>query len=164
MLPIVWFGAGHLKQWYFMTDRIEKSDIFACDASGEGEANGFFAEAKVAAGFPAPSDDSCGSALNLNSLLVKHPASTFFVRVSGESMRDDAIRNGDILVVDRSVEPYDGCIAVCCIDGEFTLKRIKCDGKKVWLMPSNPDFKPIEVLGGNDFTVWGVVRYSISKH
>lgn len=145
-----------------MADKIEKSDIFSYDASGE--VNGILSESRVAAGFPSPSDDSCGTALNLNSLLIKHPASTFFVRVSGESMRDDAIRNGDILVVDRSVEPYDGCIAVCCIDGEFTLKRIRRDGKRLWLMPSNPDFKPIEVMEGNDFTVWGVVRYSISKH
>ncbi|MEG1573887.1 MAG: translesion error-prone DNA polymerase V autoproteolytic subunit [Bacteroidales bacterium] len=145
-----------------MDNSNDKLKIYSCSIPEKGSLP--VAGMKIAAGFPSPADDFCEGELNLNSLLVKHPASTFFARVSGEGMRNEAIRNGDILVVDRAVEPYDGCIAVCHLDGEFTIKRIKTDGKKLWLLTTNTDFKPIEVNEASNFAVWGIVLYSISKH
>lgn len=83
----------------------------------------------VSAGFPSPADDHLEPPLDLNRTLVRNPASTFFARVDGDSMKDDCIRDGDLLVVDKSMEPYDGCVAVCFLDGEFTLKRVKTHGE-----------------------------------
>lgn len=115
----------------------------------------------VKAGFPSPADDFLDSPLDLNRELVHNPASTFFVRVSGDSMAGDGIGDDDLLVVDRSVEPYDGCIAVCYVDGEFTVKRVRLEKGCAWLMPSNPKYQPIRVDADNEFLVWGVVRHVI---
>lgn len=115
----------------------------------------------VKAGFPSPADDFLDSPLDLNRELVHNPASTFFVRVSGDSMAGDGIGDGDLLVVDRSVEPYDGCIAVCYVDGEFTVKRVRLEKGCAWLMPSNPKYRPIRVDAENDFQIWGIVRHVI---
>jgi DNA polymerase V len=115
----------------------------------------------VKAGFPSPADDFLDSPLDLNRELVHNPASTFFVRVSGDSMAGDGISDGDLLVVDRSVAPYDGCIAVCYVDGEFTVKRVRLEKGCAWLMPSNPKYSPIRVDAANDFQIWGVVRHVI---
>jgi SOS-response transcriptional repressors (RecA-mediated autopeptidases) len=83
------------------------------------------ASSSVHAGFPSPAEDFMDDSLNLNKELISHPSATFFIRVEGESMKDAEIHTGDLLIVDRAILPYDGCIAVCYIDGEFTLKRIK---------------------------------------
>lgn len=91
------------------------------------------------------------------------PAATFFARVSGDSMKDDCICDGDLLVADKSIEPYDGCVAVCFPGGEFTLKRVRMDKGRIMLMPANKRYKPIEVSPDDDFSVWGVVTYSIQK-
>lgn len=115
----------------------------------------------VKAGFPSPADDFLDSPLDLNRELVHNPASTFFVRVSGDSMAGDGIGDGDLLVVDRSVAPYDGCIAVCYVDGEFTVKRVRLEKGCAWLMPSNPKYQPIRVDAANDFQIWGIVRHVI---
>ncbi len=120
-------------------------------------------ESTVAAGFPSPADDFMGLKLDLNQELVKNPASTFYARVSGVSMVDEGIDDGDLLVIDKSVEPTDGALAVCFIDGEFTLKRFVDKGDYGLLMPANPNYKPIRVSAENDFMVWGVVRYLIKK-
>ena len=117
----------------------------------------------VRAGFPSPADDFPSTTLDLNRELVHNPASTFYARVSGESMSGDGIDDGDILVVDKAVEPYDGCIAICFIDGEFTLKRVEIHTDYALLVPSNPKFKPIKVTSDNNFAVWGVVRYVIKR-
>ncbi len=121
------------------------------------------AESSVSAGFPSPADDFMGLKLDLNSELVKNPASTFYARVSGVSMVDEGIDDGDLLVIDKSVEPTDGALAVCFIDGEFTLKRFEDKGDYGLLIPANPKYEPIRVSAENDFTVWGVVRYLIKK-
>lgn len=115
----------------------------------------------VKAGFPSPADDFLDAPLDLNRELVHNPASTFFVRVSGDSMAGDGIGDGDMLVVDRSVAPYDGCIAVCYVDGEFTVKRVRLEKGCAWLMPSNPKYQPIRVDADNEFLVWGIVRHVI---
>ena len=119
----------------------------------------------VKAGFPSPAED-IREKLDLIKLLVKHKASTFFFRVSGVSMVDASMDEGDIIIVDRAVDPYNNCKAVCFIDGEYTVKRIEILDGTVRLMPANDStdkYKPIEVNQDNDFMVWGVVTYVIKK-
>ena len=119
----------------------------------------------VKAGFPSPAED-IGEKLDLVQLLVKHKASTFFFRVSGVSMVDAAMDEGDIIIVDRSITPYNGCKAVCYIDGEYTVKRVEILPDKVRLLPANEHntmYKPIEITPDNTFTIWGVVTYVIKK-
>jgi DNA polymerase V len=121
--------------------------------------------AKLKAGFPSPADDYVEERLDLNKHLIKNPESTFFARVSGESMVGAGIYDGDILVIDRSVQPHKNSVLVCAIDGEFTIKRIKIiDNNTIYLMPDNPDFEPIKVSRDNDLVIWGTVIYSIHKH
>lgn len=121
------------------------------------------AESGVHAGFPSPADDFLENMLDLNSLVIRHPEATFFARVEGDSMRDEGIVEGDILVVDKAVEPYDGCLAVSYIDGEFTLKRVKIEPDKILLIPANPNYKTIEISSDNEFAVWGVVRWILKS-
>ena len=118
---------------------------------------------RVAAGFPSPAEDYASTGLDLNRELIKNPASTFYARVSGLSMVDEGINDGDLLVIDKSIEPYDGCLAVCFIDGEFTLKRFEKHKEYGLLVPANKEFKPIKVTADNDFCIWGVVTYIIKK-
>ncbi len=120
-------------------------------------------ESGVSAGFPSATDELMNLTLDLNRELIRNPASTFFARVSGVSMIDDGVGDGDLLLIDKSTEPYDGCLAVCYIDGEFTLKRFKDMGDYALLLPANPAYKSIKVTADNDFMVWGVVRYLIKK-
>ncbi len=124
---------------------------------------------EIKAGFPSPAQDYSENIIDLNRELVKNPASTFFGRAKGESMLDAGICDGDILIIDKSIEPYQDAVAVCFIDGEFTLKRVhfvKEDGqlKEIWLMPQNKEFKPIVVTPDNTFLIWGIVTYSIKSH
>lgn len=119
--------------------------------------------AEVHAGFPSPAEDFMNVALDLNKELVRNPSSTFFARVKGISMIDDGVGDGDMLIIDKSAEPWDGCLAVCFVDGEFTLKRYRNKGDYALLMPANKAFKPIRVDADNQFAVWGVVKYLIKK-
>lgn len=119
----------------------------------------------VKAGFPSPAED-LREKLDLVKLLVRHTASTFFFQVDGVSMVDADMDEGDILIVDRAVDPYNGCKAVCFIDGEYTVKRVEIGETGALLMPCNEHntrFKPIPVGPDNDFLVWGVVTYIIKK-
>tara|TARA_B100001123_G_scaffold410190_1_gene505055 strand:- start:224 stop:658 length:435 start_codon:yes stop_codon:yes gene_type:complete len=111
----------------------------------------------VSAGQPLPADGEVDCLLDLNELLVRHPQDTFFVRVEGESMRDAGIHSGDLLVVDRGVQPKDFHIVIASVNHEFTVKRIRRDGEQLWLMPENPEFSPINVREYDEFKVWGVV-------
>lgn len=123
-----------------------------------------FIESGVKAGFPIPSGDEISQSLDLNKVLVSHPAATFYARVAGNSMIDAGVEEGDILVIDRALEPKNGSMAVCYIDGEFTLKFINLDEKEkgvIWLCPANEQFPPIRITPDNDFTVWGIVSYTI---
>jgi DNA polymerase V len=117
----------------------------------------------IKAGFPSPAEDFQNTTLNITQEIVKNPASTFYARVSGTSMIDDGISDGDILVVDKSVQPYEGCIAICFVDGEFTLKHVEIKPDCIMLVPANKAFKPIKVTPDEDFVIWGVVRYVIKK-
>ncbi|EKD31337.1 MAG: Peptidase S24, S26A and S26B [uncultured bacterium] len=117
----------------------------------------------VNAGFPSPAENHLDNKLDLNRALIKNPSSTFFARVKGESMIDDGVEDGDLLVIDRSVEPYENCLAVCFLEGEFTLKRVKIEGDYLLLVPANQKFTPIKVKKDDDFYIWGVVRYLIKR-
>ena len=118
---------------------------------------------KVPAGFPSPADDHMEGKLDLNTHLVKHPTATFFVKASGDSMIGAGIHDGDILVVDRSLEPRQSRIVIAAVDGQLTVKRLKKKGKKIFLVPENKKFRPIELNENNDVKVWGVVTSVIHK-
>jgi DNA polymerase V len=119
--------------------------------------------AGVSAGFPSPADDYIEKRLDINELIVKHPEATFFVRVEGNSMQDAGILSGDLLVVDRSLEPTHGKIVVAVVNGEFTVKRIHVGPKGIILMPENENYSPIEITPESDFQVWGVVTYVVHR-
>ncbi len=91
----------------------------------------------ISAGFPSPADDFIDTAIDLNHELIKHPSSTFFGRVRGDSMKDLGIHNGDLWVIDKSLEPASGKVAVCYVDGEFTVKSLKIEKDNIWLLPAN---------------------------
>jgi DNA polymerase V len=130
-------------------------------ASTEAEVKRPFIEAGIKAGFPSPADDFPELSIDLNTALLKNPSSTFFSRVSGDSMQDIGISDGDLLVIDKSLEVINGKIAVCYIDGEFTLKRIKLEKNYCWLEPANDNYSPIKVTEENEFIVWGIVTFVI---
>ena len=126
------------------------------------------ADGGIRAGFPSPAQDYLESGIDLNRELVKNPSSTFFGRVSGDSMAGAGIEDGDLIVIDKSISASEGDIAVCFVDGEFTLKRIHIEkkgrgGEVVWLVPENPKYRKIKVTQDQNFMVWGVVTYSIKK-
>ena len=116
----------------------------------------------VKAGFPSPAQDFIAQAIDLNKYIIKHTSATYFALVKGVSMDTD-LSEGDLLVVDRSLDPQDGKIAVCFVDGEFTVKKIRIEKDRCLLVPSNPDYPVIEVNKDNDFTIWGIVTYVIKK-
>lgn len=118
--------------------------------------------ASVQAGFPSPAE-GCFDKIDLNELLISHPAATFFVRVSGDSMKNAGIFSGDVLVVDRSLEPTDNKIVIAIVGSEFTVKRLKMRDGKIYLVPENPSYPVLEMREGIDFQVWGVVTYVIHK-
>jgi len=120
-------------------------------------------EAKVPAGFPSPAADYEEDKLDLNKHLIKNPAATFFVRVTGDSMEGAGIHHGDLLVVDRSIEPRDKSIVIAVINGELTVKRIKIKGKKVALEPENKNYPVQEIAEDTEFEVWGVVTNVIHQ-
>ena len=119
--------------------------------------------APVSAGFPSPAEDYLDKALDLNELLVAHPAATFYVRASGDSMRDAGIHSGDILVVDRAVEPTHGRVVIAALNGELTVKRLRHTGGRLFLVPENPDYAPLEVAPEASFEIWGVVTFVIHR-
>ena len=123
-----------------------------------------FANEGIKAGFPSPAQDYLEQAIDLNKELIKHPASTFYGRVVGDSMRDEGIEEGDILVIDKTLELLDDDLAVCFIDGEFTVKRVRLEPDAAWLVPSNTNYPPLKVTKDNEFMVWGIVTYTIKKN
>ncbi|MCK5028989.1 MAG: translesion error-prone DNA polymerase V autoproteolytic subunit [Bacteroidales bacterium] len=123
-----------------------------------------FLECKIPAGFPSPADDYMELSLDLNEKLIRNPSSTFFAQITGSSMINAGIHDGDIVIVDKSLQAKDDSVLVCSIDGEFTLKRFKkTDNETGYLMPENPDYKPIKITKHNNFMIWGVVTYTIHK-
>ena len=123
----------------------------------------FFVDIGISAGFPSPADDFREKRISLDEELIKNKEATFFARVSGQSMIDAGIDDNDLLVIDRSIEPVNNKIAVCFLDGEFTVKRLRVEGSKVWLKPENPNYPIIEITEENNFIIWGIVTNVIKK-
>ncbi len=117
----------------------------------------------VRAGFPSPAADFIDVSIDLNKHLIKHPSATFYARAKGDSMKDAGIFDGDLLIVDKSIDPADGKIAICYVNGEFTVKRIKKDKDEVWLIPANTAYQPIKMEEGSSLTIWGIVTHVIKS-
>ena len=122
-----------------------------------------FISAGIKAGFPSPAADFDESKISLDAVLVKNRETTFYAKASGTSMIGAGIDDGDIMVIDRSLEPKNNKIAVCFLDGEFTVKRIKVTKEEVYLMPENKLFEPIKITEENQLIIWGIVTYVIKK-
>lgn len=122
-----------------------------------------FVLSPVHAGFPSPADDYAENVLDLGSLVIHHPEATFYVRVTGDSMKDAGIADGDILVVDRALRAAHGSIIIAMVSGEFTVKRLYLKEGRMMLLPANSLYKTIPISEDMDFQVWGVVTYSIRK-
>ena len=123
----------------------------------------WLAEEGISAGFPSPADDFKEIRISLDKELVKNKDATFYARVDGDSMIGAGLEDGDLLVIDRSLSPENGKIAVCLIDGDFTVKRIKKEKNKLFLVPENKKYKKIEIKEENELIIWGIVEYVIKK-
>ena len=123
----------------------------------------WLAEEGISAGFPSPADDFKEIRISLDKELVKNKEATFYARVDGDSMIGAGLEDGDLLVIDRSLNPENSKIAVCLIDGDFTVKRIKKEKDKLYLMPENKKYRPIELKEENELIIWGIVEYVIKK-
>ncbi|MGM0381383.1 MAG: LexA family protein [bacterium] len=121
------------------------------------------AEASCPAGFPSPADDYMEDKLDLNEHLIENPAATFFVRVSGTSMKNAGIHDGDILIVDRSLEARHGKVVIAVVDGELSVKRLRLEAGDPVLEPENPDYESIKINRENDLRIWGVVTTVIHE-
>jgi DNA polymerase V len=122
-----------------------------------------FLDTGISAGFPIPADDFETTRVSLDEELIKNKSTTFFAKVKGHSMKNAGIYDGDLLVIDKSLEPQDGKIAICQIDGEFTVKRIKKEKDMVWLVAENEEYQPIKVTVENELMIWGIVVHSIKS-
>jgi len=122
-----------------------------------------FADEGVRAGFPSPAQDFMAESIDLNKDLIHNTESTFYARATGNSLQDAGVHEGDILVVDKSIEAHNGDMAVCCVNGEFTLKFIEIHSEYWLLRPANPEYHSIKISPEDDFTVWGIVTYVIHK-
>ena len=115
----------------------------------------------VPAGFPSPADEYLDRDIKLDALLIKNKSSTFFIRVSGHSMKDAGILNGDLLIIDRSLKAIEGSIILAVVDGEFTVKRLHFSKGQTFLLPENSQYEPLEIKDSMSFEVWGVVAHAI---
>ncbi|WP_047549781.1 LexA family protein [Psychroserpens sp. Hel_I_66] len=120
-------------------------------------------DAGISAGFPSPAEDFNEQHLSLDEELVKNKETTFYARVSGQSMIGAGLDDNDLLVIDRSLEPENNKIAVCFLDGEFTVKRLRVSDGEVWLQPENPNYPIINITEDNNFLIWGIVTNVIKK-
>lgn len=148
--PPVWLSLGAGQAWHALDDS-------TCDVP--------VLESPVRAGFPSPAEDYIEGSLDLNRHLIRHPAATFIVRVEGESMKGAGIFPGDLLVVDRSIEPHDGHVVIAVVEGELTVKRLKGRKGQWRLVAEHPDFPPIHMAndedGGETSAIWGVVTNAV---
>lgn len=122
-----------------------------------------FVSEGISAGFPSPADDFKNKRISLDEELINDVNTTYYARVSGESMIDAGLDNNDLLVIDKSIAPKDGKIAVCYVDGEFTVKRLNITKECIYLMPANEKYKPIKVTKDKQLLIWGIVTYVIKK-
>ncbi|MCF8713584.1 translesion error-prone DNA polymerase V autoproteolytic subunit [Joostella atrarenae] len=139
----------------------DKLIFFKPDANASLELQ--LAEGGISAGFPSPAEDFKETTIDLNKALIKNKDATFYARVSGQSMTGAGLDDGDLLIIDKSIEPENGKIAVCFIDGEFTVKRLKIEKDELFLMPENKKYKPIKVSENEQLIIWGIVTYVIKS-
>lgn len=118
----------------------------------------------LSSGFPSPAEHFTDAPLDLNRRFIRNPAATFFARVEGDALRDEGIRDGDLLLIDKSVEAFDGCLAVCFLDGEFRLKRVEIRAGRIRLYSSDPGHDSAGKSRNEEVSIWGVVIASIRKH
>ena len=118
-------------------------------------------DGRVPAGFPSPADDYIELPLDLNEFLVQNKAATFMMRVSGDSMQDAGILDGDLLVVDRAIKPVSGSIVVVAVNGEYMVKRLRRTAADLWLDPANSQFQPMRIEPGQELHIFGVVKHAI---
>lgn len=117
----------------------------------------------ISAGFPSTTEDIVGEKISLDDTLIRNKDTTFYAKVRGQSMINAGLNHDDLLVIDRSLEPANKKIAVCYIDGEFTVKRLRVQKNEIWLQPENPDYPIINITEDNDFMIWGIVTNVIKK-
>ena len=122
-----------------------------------------FIDMGISAGFPSPADDFKQTRISLDEELIQNKEATFFAKVSGQSMIGAGLDDNDLLVIDRSLEPENNKIAVCFLDGEFTVKRLRVENNEVWLQPENPDYPTIKITEENNFIIWGIVTSVIKR-
>ncbi|MBR5603187.1 MAG: translesion error-prone DNA polymerase V autoproteolytic subunit [Bacteroidales bacterium] len=141
-----------------------KLDLYSSDFLSE-DRNISFIDTVIKAGFPSPAQDYISGTIDLNRELIRHKETTFLARVSGNSLQDAGICDGDIIVIDKSLEAKNGDFVVAFVDGEFTLKEFRFDEAEncAWLIPHNKDYEPIKVTEENEFLVWGVLTYTIKQ-
>ncbi|RXR19392.1 translesion error-prone DNA polymerase V autoproteolytic subunit [Flavobacterium amnicola] len=139
----------------------KKIEIFAPNTDSNLEMP--FIAAGIKAGFPSPAADFDEVRISLDQIVVKNKSATFYAKASGNSMIGAGIADGDVLVIDRSLEPADNKIAVCYIDGDFTVKRIKIEKNSICLVPENEAFQPIKITEENELIIWGIVTYVLKK-
>lgn len=141
-----------------------KLDLYSSEVASDVDVS--FVDTGIKAGFPSPAQDYLTGTIDLNKELIRHRETTFLARVSGTSLQEAGICDGDIVVIDKSLEARNGDFVVAFIDGEFTLKEFRYDekGHCAWLIPHNrEEYKPIKVTDDNEFIVWGVLTYTIKQ-
>ena len=140
-----------------------KLHIFSADLSTE--LNLPYVDNGIKAGFPSPAQDYLTESIDLNKTLIRHSETTFYAKVSGDSLTDAGILDGDLVIIDKSLEAKNGDYVAAFIDGEFTLKQFKLDevDNCAWLIPANKRYQPIKVTEDNDFLVWGVITSCIKR-
>ena len=140
---------------------IKKLQFFTLKTSNSNGA--IFIDTGISAGFPSPADDFKETRISLDEELITNKEATFFAKVNGQSMIGAGLDDNDLLVIDRSLEPENNKIAICFLDGEFTVKRLKVKNGEVWLQPENPNYPIIKITEENDFIIWGIVTSVIKK-
>ncbi len=140
---------------------IKKLQFFTPKTSNSNGA--IFIDTGISAGFPSPADDFKETRISLDEELITNKEATFFAKVNGQSMIGAGLDDNDLLVIDRSLEPENNKIAICFLDGEFTVKRLKVKNGEVWLQPENPNYPIIKITEENDFIIWGIVTSVIKK-
>lgn len=155
----------HLSAYKVKTINMEEVKLHIYSADTTTALNIAFAEGGIKAGFPSPAQDYLTESIDLNKELIRRKETTFLARVSGTSLIETGICDGDLIVIDKSLEANNGDFVVAFIDGEFTLKEYRMDKSNncAWLIPHNKDFKPIKVTEENDFVIWGVLTYTIKQ-
>lgn len=154
-----------LPNFHYLCAMNEEVKLYIYSADLSTELNLPYADDGIKAGFPSPAQDYLTESIDLNKTLIRHTETTFYAKVSGDSLSDIGISDGDIVIIDKSLEAQNGDYVAAFIDGEFTLKQFRLDETNncAWLIPANKKYNPIKVTEDNDFMVWGVITSAIKR-